>query len=255
MPARHRAPTHAPPHQTRPTLRGTFGMAASTHWLASATAQSVLERGGNAFDAATAGAFVLHVAEPHLNGPGGDLVALLATATDPTPASWPGRAMPRAAPPSSTSAPRGSTTSPARAPWPPPFPAPSTPGSGCSPGSAPGNCVTSWPTRSTTPSAACPWCRSWRTSWPPSRTSSAPTGPPRTRCGCPRDASPDRTTRSSIPCTPARCAGWSPRAPARRARTGSRPRGAPGGPGSWRPPWKRPPRCPTGTPRAPTTPG
>lgn len=85
MPARHRAPTHAPPHQTRPTLRGTFGMAASTHWLASATAQSVLERGGNAFDAATAGAFVLHVAEPHLNGPGGDLVALLATAADPTP--------------------------------------------------------------------------------------------------------------------------------------------------------------------------
>lgn len=60
-------------------------MCASTHWLASATAQSVLERGGNAFDAATAGAFVLHVAEPHLNGPGGDLVAVLATATDPSP--------------------------------------------------------------------------------------------------------------------------------------------------------------------------
>ncbi|WP_439657705.1 gamma-glutamyltransferase family protein [Lentzea sp. HUAS TT2] len=60
-------------------------MCASTHWLASATAQSVLERGGNAFDAATAGAFVLHVAEPHLNGPGGDLVAVLATAADPSP--------------------------------------------------------------------------------------------------------------------------------------------------------------------------
>ncbi|SER00225.1 gamma-glutamyltransferase 2. Threonine peptidase. MEROPS family T03 [Lentzea xinjiangensis] len=60
-------------------------MCASTHWLASATAQSVLERGGNAFDAATAGAFVLHVAEPHLNGPGGDLVAVLATAANPAP--------------------------------------------------------------------------------------------------------------------------------------------------------------------------
>lgn len=85
MAGQHHAPTDAPPHQTRPTLRGLFGMSASTHWLASATAQSVLERGGNAFDAATAGAFVLHVAEPHLNGPGGDLVAVLATADDPAP--------------------------------------------------------------------------------------------------------------------------------------------------------------------------
>ncbi|HEY2555788.1 MAG TPA: gamma-glutamyltransferase [Diaminobutyricibacter sp.] len=63
---------------TRPTLEGTFGMAASTHWLASQSAQAVLERGGNAFDAAVAGAFVLHVVEPHLNGPGGDLVAIVA---------------------------------------------------------------------------------------------------------------------------------------------------------------------------------
>lgn len=65
------------PFTTRPTLRGTFGMSASTHWTATATAQAVLERGGNAFDAAVAGAFVLHVVEPHLNGPGGDLVALV----------------------------------------------------------------------------------------------------------------------------------------------------------------------------------
>jgi gamma-glutamyltranspeptidase len=60
-------------------------MCASTHWLASATAQSVLERGGNAFDVATAGAFVLHVAEPHLNGSGGDLVAVFATAAGSSP--------------------------------------------------------------------------------------------------------------------------------------------------------------------------
>ncbi|MDQ1593681.1 MAG: gamma-glutamyltranspeptidase / glutathione hydrolase [Arthrobacter pascens] len=71
------------PFTTRPTLRGTFGMAASTHWLATATAQSVLERGGNAFDAATAAAFVLHVVEPHLNGPGGDMTGLFSTAEEP----------------------------------------------------------------------------------------------------------------------------------------------------------------------------
>ncbi|SDQ22244.1 gamma-glutamyltranspeptidase / glutathione hydrolase [Curtobacterium sp. UNCCL20] len=80
-------PAFVPPatHTTRPDLRGTFGMAAATHWIATATAQSVLERGGNAFDAAVAGAFVLHVVEPHLNGPGGDMVAVFATATNPTP--------------------------------------------------------------------------------------------------------------------------------------------------------------------------
>ncbi|AKS31795.1 gamma-glutamyltransferase family protein [Mycolicibacterium goodii] len=70
---------------TRPTLTGWHGMAASTHWLASGTALSVLERGGNAFDAAAAAGFVLHVAEPHLNGPGGDMVALVSTADAPAP--------------------------------------------------------------------------------------------------------------------------------------------------------------------------
>nr|WP_317230698.1 gamma-glutamyltransferase [Clavibacter sp. MX14-G9D] len=52
-------------------------MSASTHWLASGTGQAVLERGGNAFDAAVAAAFVLHVVEPHLNGPGGDMTAVV----------------------------------------------------------------------------------------------------------------------------------------------------------------------------------
>ncbi|MDN6748000.1 MAG: gamma-glutamyltransferase, partial [Brevibacterium sp.] len=68
---------------TRPTLEGHFGMAASTHWLATAASQAVLERGGNAFDAAVAGAFLLHVVEPHLNGPGGDMTGVFATAEDP----------------------------------------------------------------------------------------------------------------------------------------------------------------------------
>ena len=62
---------------TRPELSGTFGMVATTHWLASAVGMSVLERGGNAFDAAAAAAFTLQVAEPHLNGPGSDAPIIL----------------------------------------------------------------------------------------------------------------------------------------------------------------------------------
>ena len=57
---------------TRPEICGSFGVTATTHWLATAVGQAVLERGGNAFDAAVAAAFTLQVAEPHLNGPGGD---------------------------------------------------------------------------------------------------------------------------------------------------------------------------------------
>ena len=58
---------------TRPELAGTFGMVASTHWLASAAGMAVLEQGGNAFDAAVAAGFVLQVVEPHLNGPAGEV--------------------------------------------------------------------------------------------------------------------------------------------------------------------------------------
>jgi gamma-glutamyltranspeptidase / glutathione hydrolase len=62
---------------TRPELRGSFGMVSSTHWLAAQTGMAVLERGGNAFDAAVAAGFVLQVVEPHLNGLGGDLPIIL----------------------------------------------------------------------------------------------------------------------------------------------------------------------------------
>ncbi|HEV2676526.1 MAG TPA: gamma-glutamyltransferase family protein [Aliidongia sp.] len=61
---------------TRPEIRGTFGVVASTHWLASGAAMAVLERGGNAFDAAAAAGFVLQVVEPHLNGPLGEVPIL-----------------------------------------------------------------------------------------------------------------------------------------------------------------------------------
>jgi gamma-glutamyltranspeptidase/glutathione hydrolase len=67
---------------TRPELAGTFGMVSSTHWIASAVAFAMLEKGGNAFDAAAAGGFVLHVVEPHLNGPGGDANILIYSARE-----------------------------------------------------------------------------------------------------------------------------------------------------------------------------
>src|SRR5437764_10104351 len=62
---------------TRPELKGTFGVVSSTHWLASQSGMSVLERGGNAFDAACAAGFVLQVVEPHLNGLGGEVPIVL----------------------------------------------------------------------------------------------------------------------------------------------------------------------------------
>nr|WP_299506240.1 gamma-glutamyltransferase family protein [uncultured Rhizobium sp.] len=65
---------------TRPEILGTFGVVTSTHWIASAVGMSILEKGGNAFDAAVATGFVLQILEPHLVGPGGDMPALIYSA-------------------------------------------------------------------------------------------------------------------------------------------------------------------------------
>jgi gamma-glutamyltranspeptidase/glutathione hydrolase len=57
---------------TRPEMAGTKGMVAASHWLAAQAGMTMLEQGGNAFDAAVAAGFVLHVVEPHQCGPGGE---------------------------------------------------------------------------------------------------------------------------------------------------------------------------------------
>ena len=70
---------------TRPEITGTFGVCTSTHWIASTVGMAMLEKGGNAFDAAVAMGFVLTVVEPHLCGPLGDLPAIYHKAGDDAP--------------------------------------------------------------------------------------------------------------------------------------------------------------------------
>lgn len=69
-------------HSATPELLGDFGMVTSTHWLASAAGMAMLEKDGNAFDAAVAAGFVLQIVEPHLNGPGGEVPIIFQSARD-----------------------------------------------------------------------------------------------------------------------------------------------------------------------------
>jgi gamma-glutamyltranspeptidase len=65
------------PYSSRQEISGTFGAVSSTHWIATQIGMNILEKGGNAFDAAVAIAFTLHVVEPHQNSLGGEAVILI----------------------------------------------------------------------------------------------------------------------------------------------------------------------------------
>ena len=72
-----------PAFTTRPEVSGTYGVVTSTHWLASGAGMAILEKGGNAFDAAVAAGFVLQVVEPHNCGPGGEVPIIFCTGGNP----------------------------------------------------------------------------------------------------------------------------------------------------------------------------
>ncbi len=68
---------HGEPHQSRSPVHARKGMAATSQPLAAITAIRILEKGGNAVDAAIAANAVIGVVEPMSCGLGGDLFAIV----------------------------------------------------------------------------------------------------------------------------------------------------------------------------------
>src|SRR5438046_1638757 len=66
----------------RSTVATRYGIVAASQPLAARAGVQVLERGGNAIDAAIAANAVLSVVEPQMNGPGGDLFAIVSMVGD-----------------------------------------------------------------------------------------------------------------------------------------------------------------------------
>ena len=212
-------------------------MVATTHWLASATGMAVLEDGGNAFDAAVAAGFVLQVAEPHLNGPAGQVPAIFATAQERKPRVLCGQGVSPAAATPAHFRDLGLDL---------------IPGSGLLAATVPGAwdawllLLRDYGTKSlrdvrNTPSRTRGRAFRWSAGSPRPSTRSpncSPTiGPARPNCGCPgaKPQPPDRCTATAR--SPARGNACSDRPRCTRAarRRSTRP-GAPGHTGSWRRP-------------------
>lgn len=68
------------PFTTRPVIRGTRGVIATGHYLATEAGVHILRSGGNAIDAGVAAGFCLHILEPHQNGVGGEAPILIYSA-------------------------------------------------------------------------------------------------------------------------------------------------------------------------------
>src|ERR1041385_1104099 len=95
--ARQKAPSMA----GRSTVYAPHAIIATSQPLATSAGLAVLQRGGNAVDAAVTAAAVLNLVEPHMTGMGGDVFALLWSARErrlwpPSGGGRPGPLMPRA---------------------------------------------------------------------------------------------------------------------------------------------------------------